>query len=191
MQNLFSRVWLIPVSILILIGLYNVPPIHSRLAWRLESLRTQLRYAANPPEEAVFQPAEQTQLDVAVTAMIQTLRATLTFEAATPLAGTATPQPGPTLKPTITTTPLPVTVMLEGIKYEHQHGRLNYCGPANFSMALTYWGWDGNRDVIGGAVKPTDVDKNVMPYELHDYILDNVSGMETVLRQGGDLNVLK
>ena len=191
MQNRFRRVWLVPVFLLILTGLYNIPPIHSRLSWRLESLRTQLRYAANPPEEAVFQPAEQAQLDVAVTAMIQTLQATMTAEAVTPALGTATPQPGPTLKPTITTTPLPVTVMLEGIKYEHQHGRLNYCGPANFSMALTYWGWDGNRDVIGRAVKPTDADKNVMPYELQDYILDNLAGMETVLRQGGDLDVLK
>jgi hypothetical protein len=81
--------------------------------------------------------------------------------------------------------------MLEGIKYEHQHGRLNYCGPANFSMALTYWGWDGNRDVIGKAVKPTDKDKNVMPYELQDYITDNVSGITSVVRNGGDIEMLK
>ena len=81
--------------------------------------------------------------------------------------------------------------MLEGIKYEHQHGRLNYCGPANFSMALTYWGWDGNRDVIGKAVKPTDKDKNVMPYELQDYIMDNVPGMTSVVRYGGDIEMLK
>ena len=58
-------------------------------------------------------------------------------------------------------------------------------------MALTYWGWTGNRDVIGKAVKPTDKDKNVMPYELQDYIIDNVTGISSVLRYGGDVDMLK
>jgi hypothetical protein len=107
-------------------------------------------------------------------------------------AETSTPEPGPTSIPTITTTPLPATVMLNNVKYEHQHGRLNYCGPANFSMALTFWGWDGNRDVIGKAVMPVNnKDKNVMPYELQDYITDNVPGMTSVVRYGGDVEMLK
>ncbi|MBN2117795.1 MAG: C39 family peptidase [Anaerolineales bacterium] len=187
MQNRFNRVWAIPISILIIVGLYYVPPIHSRLAWRLESLRTQIRYFVKPPDAAVFQPTQQAQVDLAVTKMIQTLQTTLTPEV------TSTPQPGPTLQPTAaqTTTPLPATVMLAGVKYEHQHGRLNYCGPANFSMALTYWGWNGNRDVIGKAVKPTDKDKNVMPYELQDYIIDNVPGTSSIVRYGGDIEMLK
>jgi tetratricopeptide (TPR) repeat protein len=145
----------------------------------------------NPPDEAVFRPEEQQQLDIAVTAMIQTLQATLTPQSSVSLPVTPTPQTGPTAKPTITSTPLPVTAMLKDVKYEHQHGRLNYCGPANFSMALTYWGWDGNRDVIGKAVKPVDKDKNVMPYELQEYIMDHVPGMTSVVRYGGDLETLK
>lgn len=185
MHNRFNRVWAIPISILIVVGLYYIPPIHSRLAWRLDSLRTQIRYLVKPPDEAVFRPTEQAQVNLAVTKMIQTLQTTLTPEA------TLTPTPGPTLPPTVTVTPLPATVMLTGVKYEHQHGRLNYCGPANFSMALTYWGWSGNRDVIGKAVKPSDKDKNVMPYELQDYIIDNVPGMTSVVRYGGDIDMLK
>ena len=191
MQNRFNRKWAIPAMIILVIGLYYVPPIHSRLAWRFESLRTQIKYLVNPPDEAVFQPQQQNQLNVAVTAMMQTLQATLTPQASAPVVATSTPRPGPTLRPTITSTPLPATVMLENVKYEHQHGRLNYCGPANFSMALTYWGWDGNRDVIGRAVKPVDKDKNVMPYELQDYITDNVPGLSSVVRYGGDLDTLK
>jgi hypothetical protein len=191
MQNRFRRAWVIPISLLALVLLYYVPPVHSRLAWRLDSLRTQIKYMINPPEEAVFKPSEQTQINIAVTRMIQTLQATLTPEAAASALEASTPQPGPTLQPAVTTTPLPATVMLQGIKYEHQHGRLNYCGPANFSMALTYWGWTGNRDVIGKAVKPSDKDKNVMPYELQDYITDNVPGMSSVIRYGGDLDLLK
>jgi len=185
MQNRLNRIWAVPVSLLLIIGIYYIPPIHDRLAWRLDSLRTQIKYLVNPPDEAVFQPAQQAQLELAVTQMMKTLEATLMPQE------TSTPKPGPTPRPTVTSTPLPATVMLNGIKYEHQHGRLNYCGPANFSMALTYWGWDGNRDVIGKAVKPTDKDKNVMPYELQDFITDNVPGMRSIVRNGGDIEMLK
>lgn len=190
MHNRSNRKWAIPAIVVFAIILYYIPPIHSRLSWRLESLRTQIKYMINPPEEAVFQPAEQTQVDLAVTAMMQTFQATLTPQASASTS-TLTAKPGPTARPTITSTPYPATFILQGIKYEHQHGRLNYCGPANFSMALTYWGWDGNRDVIGKAVKPSDKDKNVMPYELQDYIMDNVPGMTSVIRYGGDLDTLK
>jgi peptidase C39-like protein len=185
MQNRLGRIWAVPISLLLIIGLYYVPPIHDRLAWRLDSLRTQIKYLVKPPEEVVFQPTQQAQLELAVTQMMLTLEATLMPQE------TSTPEPGTTLEPTVISTPLPATVMLNGIKYEHQHGRLNYCGPANFSMALTYWGWDGNRDVIGKAVKPTDKDKNVMPYELQDYITDNVPGMRAIVRNGGDIEMLK
>ena len=82
MQNRFSRVWAIPISIFVLIGLYYLPPVHSRLAWRLESLRTQIKYMVNPPDEAVFMPTQQAQVNLAVTKMILTLQATLTPDAA-------------------------------------------------------------------------------------------------------------
>jgi hypothetical protein len=185
MQNRLNRKWAIPISILILIGLYYLPPIHDRLAWRLDSARTQIRYLIKPPEEAVFLPTQQSAIQTVVSGTMSAMQTQPTAKA------TSTPRPGPTSIPTITVTPLPATVMLSGIKYEHQHGRLNYCGPANFSMALTFWGWDGNRDVIGKAVKPTDKDKNVMPYELQDYISDNVPGMTSVVRNGGDIDMLK
>ena len=185
MQKRFSRVWLVPISLVLLIGIYYLPPVHSRLAWRFESLRTQIRYLIKPPEEVVFLPTQQSVIETVVSGTMSALQTP-----STP-APTSTPKPGPTLKPTVTTTPLPATVMLDGVKYEHQHGRLNYCGPANFSMALAFWGWDGNRDVIGKAIKPSDKDKNVMPYEFQDYITDNVPGMTSVIRNGGDIELLK
>lgn len=197
MQNRFTRThrkWAIPAIIIFVIGMYYVPPVHSRLSWRLDALRTQVKYMINPPDEAVFQPAQQTQVDLAVTQMMQTLVATLTPQADIPVATTPLPPAGLnwTAVPAVTTTPLPATVMLTGVKYETQHGRLNYCGPTNFSMALTYWGWSGNRDVIGKAVMPVNAkDKNVMPYELQDYIADNVPGMASVVRYGGDIDMLK
>jgi hypothetical protein len=185
MQNRFIRIWAIPVSILLLIGVYYIPPVHSRLAWRLEWMRTEIKYFINPPEEAVFQPQQQSPWDIASTQMVQT-------KAAQTPETTATPIPSSTVRPTITATALPAAVMLQGVKYEQQHGRRNYCGPANFSMALTYWGWDGDRDVIGKVVMPiNEKDKNVMPYELQDYITDNVPGMTSIIRNGGDIETLK
>ena len=175
-----NRIWAIPISVILIIGIYFIPPVHSRLAWRLELMRTEIKYFINPPEEAVFQPQQQSPTQMLQTAAAHTPETTLT------------PIPSPTLQPTITVTPLPATVMLQGVKYEQQHGQRNYCGPANFSMALTYWGWDGNRDVIGKVVMPVnDKDKNVMPYELQDYITDNVPGMTSIIRNGGDIETLK
>ena len=187
MQKRFNRIWLVPISIVLLIGIYYIPPVHSRLAWRLESLRTQIRYLIKPPDEAVFLPTQQSAIQTVVAG---TMYAAIQTPSVTPVR-TSTPEPGPASMPTVTATPLPASVMLTGAKYEHQHGRLNYCGPANFSMSLTYWGWDGNRDVIGKAVKPSDKDKNVMPYELQDYITDNVPGITSVIRYGGDIELLK
>ena len=177
------------LALLLAVGLYFLPPVHDRLAWRLEEARNKIYYFFNPPDEAVFQPSEQTML---ATIVASTMQAYQTPKPATRVPASRTPEAGlPTFPPTPTSTPLPELIQLEGVKYEHQHGRLNYCGPANFSMALRYWGWNGDRDVIGKAVKPSDKDKNVMPYELQDYIAQNVPGMTSVVRYGGDVTLLK
>ena len=185
MRKNFRRNWILPFALLLAIGIYYLPPVHSRLSWRLENLRTRIVYFFNPPDEAVFQPDSQVDIESAVATTRAEFELTLTPEA------TLTPKPGPTPMPTITPTLLPATVKLDGVKYEDQHNRWNYCGPANFSMALTYWGWDGNRDVVGKAIKPSDKDKNVMPYELQDFVADNVPSMHTVMRYGGDIDTLK
>lgn len=182
--------------LILAIGVYFIPPVHDRLAWRVDSLRTKIDYFFNPPDQAVFQPMEQAILE---TIVAQTMQA---YQKQTPLAPTQTPLPpaGPTLMPTVTAIPLPEAVSLEGVKYEHQHGRFNYCGPANFSMALTFWGWAGDRDVIARAVMPGNTDKdgktankdkNVMPYELQDYIANNIPDMSSIIRYGGDIGLLK
>jgi hypothetical protein len=192
---LWTRILLAGLLALILaLGVYYIPPVHDRLSWRVDSLRSRITYFFNPPSEAVFQPTEQAMLE---TIVAQTMQAYQTPRLPTK---TATPRPGPSLTPTITSTPLPEFVQLEGVTYEHQHGRYNYCGPANFAMSLTFWGWDGNRDVIGRAVmpgntgsdgKPADKDKNVMPYELQDFIAEEAPGMSSVIRNGGDIDLLR
>jgi hypothetical protein len=92
--------------------------------------------------------------------------------------------------PTSAPTPLPANVELKGVIYEDQHGRYNYCAPANLAMALSFWGWEGNRDIVGPALKPDDKDKNVMPYEMANYI-ENDTNLKVALRVGGDNDLLR
>jgi hypothetical protein len=147
-------------------------------------------YALNPPEEAVFIPQEQIEELVKATMTVLTPEPTHIPTITPTLEGpTNTPAPSPTA--TITPTPLPDTVILTGIKYEDQHQRWNYCGPANLSMALTYWGWDGDRDVVGEYVKPSDKDKNVMPYEMEDFVETQTDGMGALTRFGGEIDMIK
>jgi len=147
-------------------------------------------YALNPPEEAVFIPQEQDEQVILSTVTVTPPAPTPTTTVSPTNEGpTNTPAPSPTA--TITATPLPESVVLEGIKYEDQHHRWNYCGPANLSMALTYWGWDGNRDVVGEYVKPSDKDKNVMPYEMQDFVETQTEGMGAMVRMGADIELIK
>ncbi len=195
----FTRRYLLAIPILCILAVlfYNIPFVHEHLAWRLDNLRVRVQYAIKPPEQVIFQPQEQAALQNEVNSIVN---ATLTALAptATPTPFTATPtQPGPTstplptATPTLTPTPLPVSISLPGVKYEDQHNRYNYCGPANLSMALTFWGWDGNRDVVGEYVKTNVDDKNVMPYELQDFVLSDATGYGALIRYGGDIDLLK
>ena len=187
----------IPVLLVLAVLVYNIPFVHSRLAWRIDNLRVRIQYAINPPEQVVFQPQEQAvlenQVDAIVNATLTALAPTLT---STPVIPTAT-QPGPTetlpptATPTLTPTPLPVSFRLAGIHYEDQHNRYNFCGPANLSMSLTFWGWVGNRDTVGEYVKTNKDDKNVMPYELQDFVLTQTTGYGALIRYGGDISLLK
>jgi len=192
----FKRIYILPVVLLLAIGGYYLPPVHSRLAWRIDELRTRIIYFFNPPDEAVFQPEQQADFE----SVLATTRAEFVLTL-TPQA-TSTPEPGPTPIPTVTSTPLPATVSLPGVVYVDQHGRWNYCGPANLTMALNFWGWPGNRDDVAMVVKPGSdnlkknfidrgyEDKNVMPYELIDFVNEQTE-FRALMRYGGDEDLLK
>jgi tetratricopeptide (TPR) repeat protein len=204
MQKRFNRIWLIPVAILLLIGLYYIPPIHSRLAWRVDNLRAQIKFFFNPPDKVVFQPSGATKLTIET--VIGTTRAeymlTLTPQTTITPQATSTPKPGSATKPTITTTPLAASVILKGVKYVDQRNRWNYCGPANLTMALNFWGWKGTRDDVAKVIKPGEnnpnmdfiergkIDKNVMPYEMVDFVNDTTE-FHALYRSGGDMTLLK
>ncbi|MBP6209993.1 MAG: C39 family peptidase [Anaerolineales bacterium] len=197
-----NKLWLIPITLVVLVGLYNLPPIHSRLAWRVDAIRTQVIYYFNPPSDAVFQPSEQGPLTIETA--IETARAeySLTLTPQASALNTPTPTKGPTLTPTATFAPVPASVILPGVIYVDQHERWNYCGPANLTMALNFWGWKGNRDDVAKVVKPGSgdtrvnfidrgkADKNVMPYEMVDFVNENTE-YRALVRLGGDEALIK
>lgn len=188
----------IPTIFVLALLVYRLPPIYERLSWRIDELRTRITYALNPPDEAIFVPEEQAQVAAMVEATLQAANPTGTPT----LESTTGDNPSPTATGTITPTPLPERVFLEGVTYVDQRNRWNYCGPANLAMGLSYWGWVGTRDDIARVVKPgvdDDTldfvqrgrwDKNVMPYEMAGFVEDYTE-LSVVVRSGGDLNLLK
>ena len=198
MHQRSPRKYLLAFPILILLAFlaYNIPFVNSHLAWRLDNLRVRILYAIKPPEQVIFKPQEQALIENQVQRIVN---ATLTALAPTPTPTVVTPtstQPGPTAPPpptdtpTLAPTPLPVAIRLPGVKYEDQHNRYNYCGPANLSMALTFWGWTGNRDTVGEYVKTNKDDKNVMPYELQDFVQSQTE-YNAIIRYGGDIDLVE
>jgi hypothetical protein len=141
--------------------------------------------------------------------------ATPTLESAAPVAPSATPQPTleatatPTQPPTATPeatqaalvpTPQPAAVVTMGIPPPPVTARLfgftyikqtwNNCGPANITMALSYYGWKETMDFAADFLKPDEEDKNVNPWELAAFVNEQ-TGVRALNRIGGDMQTLK
>jgi hypothetical protein len=170
--------------------IYNLPPVHSRLAWRVDEWKSLIIYAIKPPAKVVFVPQGQlttTQAAQQPTLITPSPTPTL-LPSATPLPDQPSPTPTLTFTPTPSPTPLPAQVTLTGIIHEYQHW--NNCGPANLAMALSFWKWQGTQDDTAAVLKPNSRDKNVMPYEMADFVTSKTN-MNVVVRVGGTLDVLK
>jgi hypothetical protein len=76
------------------------------------------------------------------------------------------------------------------VPYIDQHYGYNNCAPVNLSMAMAFWGWTGKREDVTGYVKPFLKDKNVMPYELVDFVNTQAS-LRALTRDGGTPELLK
>ena len=93
---------------------YFLPPVHARLAWRVENLWVGIKRAINPPEQVVFVPQEQ--VDAAVQATLLALTPSPSPVTPTAVGPTDTPPPSPT--PTSSPTPIPAQAVLTGIVHE-------------------------------------------------------------------------
>ncbi|MFM8321566.1 MAG: C39 family peptidase [Chloroflexota bacterium] len=177
------------ILVLIIVGslLVALVSLSDSLGWGWQTLRARLQYAINPPQAVVFRPqASDTpapdETPTARPAFTRTPTIDLSTPTLTPLPPTETPPP--TLPPT----PLPAQANLSGIL--HMYQMMNNCGPANLAMALTYWGWKGDQRDTAAILKPNKQDKNVMPYEMAEYV-ETQTDLQAVVRAAGDLPTLK
>ena len=84
---------------------------------------------------------------------------------------------------------LPNRVELFSMNYQRQ--TWNNCGPANTTMALSYYGWQDDQSVAAADLKPGgQEDKNVSPSEIVAYI-EKESGVRALYRVGGDIELLR
>lgn len=208
-RKLILSLALVPVLCLLAVGAYFLPPVHSRLDWRVRSLITQVRYALNPPEQVVFVPegsdsssGGQAGIQATIEAIVQATIQQVAANAATPTAGvvvteesahpaaTALPAETPTSLPPAPT-PLPEQILLNGVRHEYQ--KMNNCGPATLAMGLSYWGWEGDQLVTRASLRPNFDrvdDKNVNPWEMEEFV-QSQAGYHALARVGGDLPLLK
>lgn len=180
------KILLALITVAILAGLAAaLPPVRGYLVYRVDQVKTRLRYTLFPPEKAVFVPQSTLAKPPLASEFTPTRNSSATN---TPASAVLSIQETPT--PTLAATPLPDAVSLKGGRYIDQHGLWNYCAPASLAMKLSYWEWDGTREDVGQFVKPVDEDKNVMPYELADYVTSQTN-LSAVIRAGGTLDLLK
>jgi len=185
------RVFLIIICVFALtLAVYFIPTVKNRVDWWWYQIKSKIFYFFNPPGEESFTPGQQAEMEEIVrmtqTAIASEWTATLT-PTVTPtkyVTPTMTPTPSPTPRPTT----IPDSMRLEGVVHEFQG--FNNCGPANLSMALSYWGWEGNQYDTAAWLKPNTQDRNVMPYELVDYV-ETQTDLNVVLRYGGELEMIK
>ncbi len=105
----------------------------------------------------------------------------------TPLPSAPTPTNiGPTWTPT--EPPLPPSARLYNIRYEQQGW--NNCGPTTLTMALSYYGWSDNEYTAANWLKPNQEDKNVSPWQMVRFVLENTS-VKALYRFGGTTQTIK
>lgn len=118
----------------------------------------------------------------------------------TPVSPTNTPVPHamPTLtpvafpNPTIAARSTPAAIgsatkLLTGFRHTFQ--TWNNCGPANLTMALSYYGWTGTQAQAAAFLKPDPEDRNVSPDEMAAFARSQ--GFQALVRTNGTLDLLQ
>jgi hypothetical protein len=137
---------------------------------------------------------------------------TVEVPAVIPVEASATPMPTAKASPTLTLMPTPEATEASLTAPQTQNlavsnaalrppsARLygftvvkqtwNNCGPANITMALSYYGWQQGQEVAQSYLRPDKEDKNVNPSEIVSFVNDN-TGVRALTRIGGDMELLK
>src|SRR5215216_6002498 len=85
---------------------------------------------------------------------------------------------------------IPASWNLNGIQHIYQGW--NNCGPATLTMGLTYFGGGNDQYTAAQWLKPNSEDKNVSPWQMAEYVNNQIGGtVYALVRQGGTLERLK
>jgi len=145
---------------------------------------------ATEPSAAVIPPTEM----VIIPTLPPTLETTATPDpTATEVAATSisiAPTSAATVAPqqVVERFTMPVSSRMYG--FTHVQQGWNNCGPANITMALSYYGWRESQEFAANLLKPDDEDKNVSPNELVRFVNEQTA-VRAITRIGGDLELLK
>jgi hypothetical protein len=167
--------------VMIIVVLYQIPAVKSRLSWRVDIAMTYLRGVIFPvkpfptPAESIVLPTQ------AATSIPTSLPTIVSDQPTATIAPTATLQPSPT--------PIPASVQLPPPLWEQQGA--NNCGPATLALYLRHYGWEGTQESIAQVVKPISEDRNVNPEELVYFVRTHAGWLRADFRVGGDLQMLK
>jgi len=170
---------ILAVLIILSVGAFLLPPVHSRLIWRIDGALT---YVKN-----VLAPVGDMPTPIVAEILPQPSITATAFATSTP----ATPQPPPALSDTPQPTPtaLPQTAALPAPKWEKQDW--NNCGPAALAMYLRFYGWEGTQHDIAAELKPAREDRNVNVEELAYYTRTHAGWLGVQYRVGGTPDLLK
>ena len=158
------------------VALSQYPPIKSRLVWRVEVAKTYFRGIIYPARAVpTAQATEIKPLDLS--------------NPTSPSTSTIEPTQNSSATPTQTPEPPPSRAALVAPEYELQ--RMNNCGPASLTMALRYYGWDGEQANISDIIKPLPQDRNVNPEEMVYYVRNYAGWLRAEYRVNGNLLLLK
>ncbi len=170
-ERWMAATWFVAGAVLTgsaLFGAYQIPWVKGRLEWRLDAAAGIVAGWLHPGE-TLPTPAH----------------AVAEFVTPTPLATSPTPTlPEPDGTPQPTSTPLPASVSLPAPAWEKQDW--NNCGPATLTLAMRYFGWDGDQRDISGLLKPDPGDKNVNIEELAYYVRTRAGWLNAEYRVGAD-----
>lgn len=169
-----------------------IPFVQDHAYYYVASFSAKIRNLIYPRGNKSFIPEEEydpVALGVAetLTAMAPTVTPTATPTATAVISATPAP-PTPTPTPTITPTPIPDSASISGIVIQKQ--TFNNCGPANLAMYLSFWDNPRTQKDTEKILKPRREDRNVMPYEMLDYV-ESQTDLMGYVRYGGNLDIIK
>ncbi|NIS78850.1 MAG: tetratricopeptide repeat protein [Anaerolineales bacterium] len=159
---------------LILLGVYQIPPVKNQLEWRMDAAASIVRGWLYPGDTLPVPASAET----AVLTPFPTKTDT-PIRASEDRTATSIPTP----------TPLPAMVRLASPQWEKQDW--NNCGPATLALGLRFYGWGGDQYDISALIKPDRGDRNVNIDELAYFVRNRAGWMGVEFRVGGTLEVLK